>query len=91
MLPAFADPPGHRKLVSLEKSRLKRHRTRAVDLPVIRKASDKPSDNDPRQHQTEGDALRLRYLSRPAVIRPNPTPSDETGMHGKEKVYGSIP
>ena len=28
---------------------------------------------------------------RPAVIRPNPMTSDESGMHGKEKVYGSIP
>ena len=28
---------------------------------------------------------------RPAVIRPNAMASDETGMHGKEKVYGSIP
>jgi hypothetical protein len=27
----------------------------------------------------------------PALIRPDTTPSDETGMHGKEKVYGSIP
>jgi hypothetical protein len=26
-------------------------------------ASDKPSDNDPRQHQTVGDALRHQYLS----------------------------
>jgi hypothetical protein len=26
-----------------------------------------------------------------AVIRPNPMASDKTGMHGKEKVYGSIP
>jgi hypothetical protein len=27
----------------------------------------------------------------PAVIRLDATPSDESGMHGKEKVYGSIP
>jgi len=28
---------------------------------------------------------------RPAVIRLDPMASDEFGMHGKEKVYGSIP
>ncbi len=28
---------------------------------------------------------------RPAVIRRHATASDESGMHGKEKVYGSIP
>ena len=27
----------------------------------------------------------------PAVIRLDPTLPDETGVHGKEKVYGSIP
>ena len=50
----------HRKLV-LPESSLKRHRTRTVDLPEIRKASDKPGDNHPRQHQTECDILRHRY------------------------------
>jgi len=30
-------------------------------------------------------------LLRSAVIRPDATLSDETGMHGKERVYGSIP
>ena len=53
-------------------------------------ASDKPSDNDPRQRQTEHDPLR-RHPLWPAVIRPGAMPSDETFMHGKEKVYGSIP
>jgi hypothetical protein len=33
----------------------------AVGLPRIRKPSDKPSDNGPRQHQTECDVLRHRY------------------------------
>ena len=49
-----------RKLV-LPESRLKRHRMRIVDLPGIRKASDKPSDNGTRRRQTRRDALRQRY------------------------------
>ena len=59
-------------------------------LDAIR-ASDKASDNGSRQRQTQRDVPRHRVSLRPAVIRPNATPSDETGMHGKEKVYGSIP
>jgi hypothetical protein len=38
-------------------SRLKQDRMRTADLPGSRKASDKPSDNDPRSHQTGFDAL----------------------------------
>lgn len=55
------------------------------------RASDKPSDNGP--HVTAGIARRTQtpQCRRPAVIRRNPIASDETGMHGKEKVYGSIP
>ena len=33
----------------------------------------------------------VRTTPWPAVIRLDPTLSDGTGMHGKEKVYGSIP
>jgi hypothetical protein len=40
-----------------------------------------------RRSATRSDTVLLRS----AVIRPNPTPSDGIGMHGKEKVYGSIP
>jgi hypothetical protein len=38
-------------------------------------------------------ARRIQTLASawPAAIRPNAMPSDEIGMHGKEKVYGSIP
>ena len=54
-------------------------------------ASDKPSDNDTSHQQTECDVLRHRYPLWPAVIRPNAMPSDGIGVHGKEKVYGSIP
>jgi hypothetical protein len=57
MASEIADAPHHRKLV-LRKSRLKRRRMRTVDLPRIQKASDNPSDYDPRQYQTERDALR---------------------------------
>ena len=55
-------------------------------------SSDKPSDNDLRQ---QADRVRrtpdagIRSGLRQAD--PVATPSDETGMHGKEKVYGSIP
>jgi hypothetical protein len=62
--PAFADPARHRKLF-LPESRLKQHRMRTADLPGIRKASDKASDNDPRQQQTEHDVLRHQYPSDP--------------------------
>ena len=62
-----------------------------ADLPRDPEASDKPSDNGPRQRQTEPDVPRHWYLLWPAVIRLNAMPSEETGMHGKEKVYGSIP
>jgi hypothetical protein len=34
---------------------------RIVDLPGIPKASDKPSDNDAGQQQTQRDAVRHRY------------------------------
>ena len=55
------------------------------------KASDKPSDNILRQWQTEHDVLRHPNSSDLQKTRPNPTASDGTAMHGKEKVYGSIP
>ena len=53
-------------------------------------ASDKPSDNalsDGRQSATHSDTAILPTCGNP----PNRMTSDETGMHGKEKVYGSIP
>ena len=53
-------------------------------------ASDNPSDNAPRQRQTSATQPDTDIL----LTSGNPTkpmPSDETGMHGKEKVYGSIP
>jgi hypothetical protein len=53
--------------------------------------SDKPSDNDLRQRQAERNALRQRNPRQPAVIRFDAISSDEITMHGKEKVYGSIP
>jgi hypothetical protein len=56
-------PTHHRKLVLPERAGLKQRRMRTVDLPRIQKASDKPSDYDPRQYQTECDALRDRHLS----------------------------
>ena len=64
---------------------------RAAGLPEPRKASDKSSDNAP-QASPDGARLAQTLISVwPAVIRRNAMPSDETGMHGKEKVYGSIP
>jgi hypothetical protein len=47
-------------------SRLTWHRMRSVDLPEIRKASDKPSDNDPRQRQTQR-AVAYSTSSGPAI------------------------
>jgi hypothetical protein len=58
MLPVFADPPRHNKLVMPERAGSSSTAWRTVDLPEIRKASDNSSDNDPRQHQTQCDALR---------------------------------
>jgi len=46
-----------------ERAGLKQRRMPTVDLPGIQKASDEPSDYDPRQYQTECDALRDRHLS----------------------------
>ena len=60
MLLAFADSPSHRMLALPGGSRLKEHSVRTRGLSDVSTASDKPSDNDPRQHQTEGDALRHR-------------------------------
>ena len=37
---------------------LERSRIRTAALPRVRKDSDNPSDNDPRQHQTGDDTLR---------------------------------
>ena len=51
-------PTRYRKLALPERAGLKQRRMRTVDLPRIQKASDKPSDYDPRQYQTERDALR---------------------------------
>jgi len=55
------------------------------------RASDKPSDYTLSRQQTERDATRCRYPFWPAITRLSATPADEIGMHGKEKVYGSIP
>jgi hypothetical protein len=54
-------------------------------------ASDKPSDNGARLRRTQRDVARYGHSPWPAVIRLDATLSDEYGMHGKEKVYGSIP
>jgi hypothetical protein len=61
-VPALVDWPRHSRLV-LPEGRLKWHRRQTVGRPRIRKASDKPSDNDSRQHQMGGDPLRHRYPS----------------------------
>ena len=56
-------PTRHRKLALPERAGLKQRRMRTTGLPRIQKASDKPSDNAPRQYQTQRDALRHFYLS----------------------------
>ena len=53
--------------------------------PVTRQVTTTPGNGG--RSATFSDAESLP----PAVTRPNTTPSDEIGMHGKEKVYGSIP
>jgi hypothetical protein len=69
-------------------SGFKQHDMKTVGLPEIRSASDKPSD-DPgygRRSATYPDSsndLACRNPTRCDV-------TDETGMHGKEKVIGSI-
>jgi hypothetical protein len=88
-LPAFANPPATVSFLAGESS-LKQYRMRTVDLP----GSGKPVTNQ--VTTTPGNSRRGRRAQTiisvwPAVIRPDAMPSDETFMHGKEKVYGSIP
>ncbi len=71
-------------------SRLKRHRTRAVDLPGIRKASDNQVTTTPATPDG-GRRAQTPISVWPAVIRPNATPSDETARHGMQEVRGSNP
>jgi hypothetical protein len=64
-----------------------------LDLPwrEDRKASAKPSDNEPRQRQTVRDVPRRHTPAGPTLTRPSATLADETGMHGMQKVRGSNP
>ena len=63
MLPAFVDPHAIACL-SCRGSRLKRvPQASPACIPEIRNASDKPSDNDPRQPQPERDVSRQCYTS----------------------------
>jgi hypothetical protein len=43
------------------------------------------------EHTRSANPYRTPQSFRTAVTRLHATPSDESGMHGKEKVYGSIP
>jgi hypothetical protein len=57
------------------------------DLLLLTKTPVTNQSDHLRRWQAERDALRHRYLSGLPAIRPDAMPSDETGMHGKEKVW----